>query len=400
MTLDRVSNIGNVEISEKQIRSALLEASLRLQTHGRADGSPHPVYEAGLIDRWRSRWDSLALGDLQTRSDGRWKPDAEMRADAMRAYSEGRVDAALAPGPAGFLRDFDYIHREILEEVRPQLNSGLLFPMDTSVPLGASTHTARRATVAGRARWHNQGTTFPIAKAGYQEETFGTGFVVCAVEQSFFEGLHIGFAGLQTYRIEADGAIRAIEEFLNNVAFYGDKARNIYGALTYPDLAKYIVPTRFGAGSTGLQVATALNLIANTPMVTSRGTFRPNRIVTSEAVRAYLGTTPLDTAGGTTTILRYFLEGQGPNGIRDIEVAHELSAAEMTANNVGNPAGYHGIFAYRDDRRSIAHVMPQRPTFLPIWRSSPIDTIHVAFAQTGGVTMHDVGNNLLAFVRI
>lgn len=396
-----VQNLGSLEISDTMLRNALARAAMVTRSAGRADASGKVSYEAGMIDRYRQRWDALALAELQEQSGGRWQPDSELRADAMRYHEEHRTDAPLQPGAAGFLRDFDFIHREILEEARPALNAGLLFPLDTSVPLGAATHTARRGVVAGRARWHNRGNAFPLAKAGFIEETFQTGYVVCACEQSFFEGLRIGYAGMQTYRMEADGAIRAIEEFLNQVAFYGDKAKGIYGALTYPDLAKMVIATQFGGSTVGRDVAVALNLIANTPMVSSRGVFRPNRIVTSEAVRAYLATTPLDTSGGTTTILQYFLSGQGPNGIRDIEVAHELSASEMTAGNVGNPSNHHGIFAFRgEDRRSLAHVLPQRPTFLPVWRSSPIDTIQVAFAQTGGITMNDVGNNLLAFVRI
>lgn len=395
-----ITNLGNIEITDRDIRSALAQAALQTRVQPRSD-SGAPVFPEGMIDRFRKRWDAMALGQLRSMHGAGWQPDPDLRADAERAIEEGRVDS-LEPGPAGFLRDFDYVHREILMERRPQLNAGILFPADSTVPLGAPTHTARRAVVTGAAKWHNKGDAFPVAKAGYLEETFRTGFVVCGVEQSFFEGLQIGFAGLQTYRIEASGAVRAIEEFLNAVAFYGDPARQIYGALTYPDLAKMVMPTTFDTTSTGRAIAAALHELVNRPMIASGGVFRPNRLVTSEAVHAFLATTPLDTTGGDTTILKFFLEGQSKTtGIREIEVAQELSEAEMTANGVGNPSGYHGILAYRgDDRLSLSHVLPQRPTFLPVWRSSPLDTLHVAFASTGGITMHDVGNNILGFVSL
>ena len=396
-----VHNIGNVEITDAQIRSALLNAAMYSNSPTRADAQGNAVFADGLIDQWRSRWDAMALGTLQERTDGRWQPDAEMRADALRSYGraveEGRLDA-LPTGTPGFLRDFDYIHREILEEARPQLNAGMLFGVDPTVPLGATTHTARRSRTVGKARWHNKGESFPVSKASYLEETFRTGFVVCAVEQSFFEGLQIGFAGLQTYRLEADGAIRAIEEFCNDVAFYGDPNRQIYGVLTYPHMPKFVLPD--WQGLSGEVIAAQLFRIADTPMISSAGVFKPNRLVVPEAVDRYISTTMLNSTAGTVTIKQFFLAGQNPaTGIRSIEVAHELSATEMTAKGVGNPANYHGILAFRDDRRSLAHVMPQTPTFLPIWRSSPIDTLHVAFASTGGVTMHD-GNNILAFIRL
>lgn len=397
-----IHNLGNIEITEQQVRSSLIRMAMMAQVQPRGDASGAPAFPSGMIDRARQRWDALALEAARDLIGQNWRPDDELRADALRAYEIGRIDAALSPGPAGFLRDFDYVHREILAEERPRLNAGRLFPMDTSVPLGAPTHTWKRSVVTGKAKWHSKGEAFPLSKAGYLEELFRTGFIVCAIEQNFFEGLQIGFAGMQTYRIEAEGAIRAIEEFLNEVAFYGSPARQIYGVLTYPHLAKRVISTTFGSPSTGVQVAAAFNSLLNTPTVNSSGTFMPNRCVTSEAVKAYISTTPLDASGGTVTIEEFILKGQSEStGIREIEVAHELSADEMTAHNVGNPAGYDGILAFRgEDRRSVAHVLPQEPTFLPIWNSSPIDTLHVAFASSGGMVMHNVGNNILGFVRV
>src|SRR3990172_5888609 len=101
-----VHNIGNVEITDAQIRSALLNAAMYSNSPTRADAQGNAVFADGLIDQWRSRWDAMALGTLQERTDGRWQPDAEMRADALRSYGraveEGRLDA-LPTGTPGFL---------------------------------------------------------------------------------------------------------------------------------------------------------------------------------------------------------------------------------------------------------------------------------------------------------
>lgn len=391
-----ITNLGNVEITDHQLRTTLARVAMFSGGATRADGAI--IGPTDMIDRYRQANSAQALAE---RGGAHWKPSPDLRADAERAWAETRHDAALTPGSPGFLRDFDYIHRELLEERRPQMNAGAMFAMDSSVPLGARTHTWRRAAVTGKARWHNKGAGFPTAKVGYLEEQFGTGFVVCAVEQSFFEGLALGFADLQNYRLEAAGAIRAIEEFLNDIAFYGDANRQIYGALTHPDLAKMVVSTRFGGASTGEQVVAALHALVNKPMTVSGGVFHPTRVAVPEAVHAYLATTYLNTGGGTTTLKKAFLEGQsGLNGIKDIEVARELSAAELTLKGVGNPSGYHGILCWNDAKQSIHHVLPQRPTFLPIFQSSPIDTLHVAFASTGGIVAPDVGDHILGFVQL
>lgn len=396
-----VHNLGNTEVSPAMIGSALARASMYTGSKQDSDESGHPVWPSTrMIEDYRGRLDGMALGQIREIRGAQWQPDNAIRLDAER-YAEERADAAFTPGSPGFLRDFDYVHREILEEKRPPLNAGRMFALDTSVPLGAPTHSVRRAVVTGKAKWHNKGTAFPIAKAGYLEEQFRAGYVVCAVEQSFFEGLQLGFAGLQTYQLEARGALRAIEEFLNDVAVYGDVGRQIYGALSYPSLAKMVISTRFSTASTGSAIAAALAAAVNTPMVTSNGVFMPNRLAVAPQVKAFVATTAMDTAGGIATIEEFFLKGQDETtGIQRIESIGELSAAELTARSIGNPAGYHGIFAWNDDKGSVSHVLPQRPTFLPVWQSSPIDTMHVAFASTGGVVMPDVGNQILMFVQL
>lgn len=395
-----VVNLGSIEITDRQIRSSLAHAALATRMPTRLDASGAAGYDEGLVDAYRPRWDGQAI-NLLRQQDPRWRPDPALeQARADWAEATGRTDAVAAPGAGGFARDFEFIHQEILEEVRPVLSSQILFPVDRTLPLGWPTHTFRRVTVAGRARWHNKGDSFPIAKAGYAEETFKTGFLVCAVEQSYFEGLQLGVAGLRTYQYEADGAIRALDEYLNEVAWYGDPARQIHGVLSHPNLPTAVLPIRL-TGSTGKDIAAAINLLLNTPMVVSGGRFMPNRLAVSPAIAAHLTTQPYDVNSGTSTIWEFIQKGQASTSkLTELVVVPELSAAEMTAHNAGNPAGYDGMFAFRDDKRSIRHVLPQEPTFLPVWQSSPIDTIHVAFASTGGIVMNDVGNNLLVFVRV
>lgn len=388
------TNIGKVEVTEAQVLSTLRRAAMMTGSPLRADSSGVLAYPEGMIEDYRARCDAASLSTMVANNPG-WKPDRELleRRDAWRQ----RNDAAFQAGPAAFARDFDFIHQEILEEARPQLNAMRLFPDDASVPLGWPRHVVRRSVVSGRARWHHMGDSFPIAKAGYLEETFNTGFVVCAVQQSYFEGLTLGVSGLQTYRIEADGCLRALDEFLNEVAWYGDKAKNIYGVLTYPGMATMTLGTALVAASTGPTIVNALHTALSYPITRSNGVFRPNVIVTSPEVDRFLSMQAFDSSGGIVSVKEYLMKGLP--GVR-WEVAHEVSAAEMTAHGVGNPAGYHGILAYYDDRRSVAHVLPQTPTFLPIWRSSPIDELHVAFASTGGIVQRDLGNQILIFVRL
>jgi len=386
MTIHDVS--PQIRVTESQVRSALSQAALfggALAPRSDRYDSDGWVAPPDAIDAYHRHVDGLVIGELVARKAPvpRWMIEHRFDSeDARRDAFEG--------GVSGFPRQFEFIRSRVLEEKRQPLNAMRLFPRDGEVPLGAKQHTTRRVIATGEAQIHRGGSEFPRARTAHVEETFGTAIVVCAVSTNYFEMLTTDWAGIRQYQMDLKQAFRAVEERLNRIAWSGDTASKIDGVLNHRHLAKQVMPVAFDGSVAAETVTRALNDFVDTPFLVSGTVFRPNRLAVSPRIHRYLHTTKHSTTGGTDlTIAQFFLAGQDSQGIKVIDMAQELAGI--------GPSSEDGILAYRDDLDSTAHVLIQPPTVLPVFQSSPLDQTTVVFACTGGVTMGDVGNNILGY---
>lgn len=375
---------------QQAVPARLVQAALSAALRARSVPNPGSNrYDAGdrvgaddTIEHYHRQVDAAALRAL---GPG-WRPPADLLDLAQRAD-------ALPSGAPGFPRDFEFIRQQMLEEKRQPLTALAFFPIDSSVPLGAKTHTTRRWLGAGEAQIYRGGTELPRATVSQAEETFGTAHVVCAVGQNFFDMLATDFAGFGLYQKELRLAIRLVEERVNRIHWFGDVGSQLYGVLNYPSLAKLVVSTAFTSSSTPEAIVAALRDFANTPMVQSGGTFGATDLLVSPKIGSYLST-PM-TSFASLTILEVFLRGQaqiGNAGIRSVNIAPELAGV--------GPSGIDAMLAYRRDLDTVGNVLIQPPTALPVVQTSPLDSITLVYASTGGVTMADVGNAVLGYVTV
>ena len=366
---------------------ASLSAALRMRgtsppagAAGRYD-SDGPVAFGDAIEAYHRHVDRAALREL---------------GNGLRLAPEilelARRHDALPAGAGGFPRDFEFQRSAILEEKRQPLTAMAHFPIDSSVPLGAKTHTARRALGNGEAQIYRGGSEIPRATVAYAEETFGTAIVVCAVETNYFDALTTDFAGLRQFESESRLAVRLVDERVNRVAWFGDVASQVYGFINYPGLAKTILTTAFVDATSATDVCNALGDFCATPMVESGGTFGANALLVSPKIGKYIGTRPT-TLAANMSIAELFLKGQQYiGGVSSIAVAPELAGI--------GPSGEDGMLAYRKDLDTCGHVLIQQTTALPVVQQGPLDMVTVYFAVTGGATMFDSGNCILGYVDV
>lgn len=332
----------------------------------RADGSTERVLRSDGIDNWRKR------------SDGQF----------IERLTVGRKDSDFGGSAGGFPRDFEHIYAEILEEKRRPLNYTKQFVMDTRVPLGAKTHTVRRRLGRGDAAIYRGGTTgIPMVAHSFVEEQFHVIYIVSGVETNWFELISDSFEGRNQFADDSRMAIRAIEERINDVAWNGDAASQVYGALTYPHLAKSVGVTNYVGSASSQDLLDDLNAAANFAIEASGGTFRPTRVMTSIRVRNFL-MQKQNSVASDISVGQFFLNGQ--ETLNAIEGVHEM-------RGIG-PAGQDGIMFYDDSRESSAFVMIQPPTAMPAHAINSFQNQTVYVAAIGGTVMRDVGNNHLHLV--
>lgn len=336
------------------------------------------VFTADLIDAWYRHTDSVILDHLSERQ----QPLPGWQLDAADRYYEAHEDAEAGGSP----RDFEHVRAQIFEERHEPLSAMAMFPIDSSVPLGARTHTVRRATSSGEAKIYRSDEGIPRAKVAFSEERFRTAVIVCAVDQDYFDAMATDRAGLQVYQRELRTARDLVKRKMNRIAWFGDNKAGLYGVLNYPHIAKQVFPVAINAAANPELIALGLVDLVNTPMVRSGTAFNANRLGLSPRQYAFIASRK-HAAGTDTTILQYVLNVLGWS--RDqIKMVPELKDA--------GGAGIDGILAYRAELAAIGHVVIQDATTLPVYDSSPIEQTTVVFGVTGGMVMPEVGNHVVA----
>ena len=383
-------NVGNIYIDPDRLDSALSQALLFARETRRDDYGL--VDEHNAIDAYARHCDGEAMRWLaQTRN---WKPSDEMIADAQR-------HDAMPAGAGAAPRDLEYVRAQVLMEELPALNSELLFPQDTEVPLGVTSHVMERWVTSGEAQIYRGGTSVAVASAAKVEERFGVAYIACGIRQNFFQALSVNYAGLRTFQAESEAALRLVKERMNRINWNGDTGTQLRGVLNYPHLAKAALATPFNLSSSGPAIVAELNTLVGTPRRVSKQVFYPSRLAVSETLHQFLTQTRFE-AGHPTTIAEQFLKGQvgKPGGIKEIEAAYELEAGSDEMLAAGAPPAAHGMLAFRGDRTAVRRVTLQEPTWLPMWQSGPFDTQHVIFAAVGGIVMPNSGNNVLGYAFV
>ena len=293
---------------------------------------------------------------------------------------------------AGFhlARQLEFIHQQVLEEPFPVYNAYRLFPVDTSVPPGARSHTVRRVYYHGEARVHRGGgQDVPRAGVTQREQEFPVRHIVSSYAWDIFEAASSQFANSGLLTKLARGARDAIMELENRLFWYGAARHGLYGVTNYPWLPKRVVSTPFTeaqAASDSRAILRALHDLVNWPAENSKGVFGPNRLVTTKRVRNFLMDTPW-SGSIDTTIGEHFLKTN--SAIQGIDEAWELE-------NLGGE-GIDGMLAYRNDQRGIMLCVPQGITSLPVQALGFDNTVY-SYSSIGGVVMPDVGNNILGYI--
>ena len=304
-----------------------------------------------------------------------WKIQAEQRGDAFD------------PSASLFkARELEHIVAEIFREEFPAL-SGLDFPVDTSIPVGARTYTLRRWYGAGQPSEYRAGREIPTIALGSAEESFNIRHFVIADEYDIFDLQSADFANYariaEGLREMNDAHLRAA----NARTWFGSSESKLYGVLNYPWVNKYVESQPIRAGQAGTAIVAALHRIASFPSDNSRGVMSPNAMKMGNRLYNFISQTTFDTNAGTDTILEVFLRQS--RFIQTVQPAEELDGT--------GPGGTDIIVAYRNDRLGVRNAIVQMPALLPV-DTSGVERRQIMYMTHGGVTMPNVANNIIAYV--
>jgi len=322
---------------------------------------------------------------------------AAMITAAMAGVPTGdqRRDAFTPQAGLYMARDLEYVYDEVLREPFPQPNALRLFTQDSSVPVGAESHTVRRLYQEGEVGWYKDGTAVKRVDIAQREMTFPVKYATTSFGYSIFQRMNAQFAqsrGTASFDMHGEKMRAAREmmiEFNNRAWWYGAPQVGLFGVVNYPWLPKKAIATAFNETSDPRDILHELNRLADFPHEQSNTVFQPDRMACSPAVRNYLFTTPwspLDSSG--KTIGKYFLENHAR--ITAIDEAYELAGV--------GPNNEDGILVWMGNRNGIAIVAPGGAFNALPPQEVKFDLEINCWAGNGGVLMRDAGANVLGYV--
>ncbi len=199
------------------------------------------------------------------------------------------------------------------------------------------------------------------------------------------------FAGIPLEQRKANAALRAIEELVNKIAWFGDSEHNLPGFFTQPNVPAEAVADS-GTGNSPLwinktpnQILYDMNQVANSVMSNTKGVEQPDTLLLPLTQFNYIASTPRSDLSDTT-ILDFFL--QNNPYIKNVEWLNELTYDASVPGSGASGLGFNEdmMVAYRRDPDKIELRIPQDFEQLPV-QEQGLEFIIPCRLLIGGVVM-------------
>ena len=234
--------------------------------------------------------------------------------DLRAIESSGRLDANEG---IFFARQLEAIKSRAYDVKRPKLSALELMPVSTETPEGASTINYRQYDAVGAAKIiANYANDLPRADVTGKEFTSPIRGIGISYGYNLQEIRAAQMTGTPLSEKKMRAAMRAHEELVNRLAWFGDTEHGLPGFLTNPNIPAYTV-TADGTGSSKLwtaktadQIIRDVNGIINQVMTQSKGIHRANTVLMPLEQYAYISSAPRSTTTDTTILA--FLQANNP----------------------------------------------------------------------------------------
>lgn len=247
-----------------------------------------------------------------------------------------------------FARQLEFVRSKTYDVEYAPLSAMALFPIDTSVPAGASRITWRQWDGVGVAKIiANYADDLPRVDVQALEMSTPVRGIAVAYGYDVQEIRSAQFAGVPLDAKRASQARKAVDEAFNRYAWNGDPVSGLPGFLSNANIPGVVLPAD-GTGSskawstkTPNQIIRDMNLVANSITSVTKGVHNATELWLPIDQYTYIASTPRSD-NSDTTILDFFLMSnpsvQSVKRIVELDGAGAAGADRMYAveNNIDN----------------------------------------------------------------
>lgn len=287
-----------------------------------------------------------------------------------------------------------YIEPYVYEIQYPDIQYPFLIPIDESAPDWVKSITFFSIQHVGQAEWfHHMATDMRLAdvqraKFEVPVEMAGIGYRYTLEEL----GQAIQ-AGTNLTGERASAAIRAYEEFVEQIAMVGDTDKNWTGLINDPGVTATTAPVGGGASpdtewvtKTGDEIAKDVNAVLTGVYTTSQTVEMADTILLPVEQFTLIATKRMSDSVDMTVldwISRY--------NVYTAQTGRPLTIRAVRQLDNAGGAGIDRMMAYRRDPTVIKMHIPMRHRFLPVWQTGPITFDVPGIFRLGGVEIRRPG---------
>lgn len=279
------------------------------------------------------------------------------------------------------------INTRVYEIKYPAVQYRELVPVDTTGPEWVKSITYFSNDAVGQAQWMNAGADdVPRAELIRNKTEMGVSMAAIGYGWNIEELAQAQMLGINLADRKAVAARRVSEEFIDNVAFFGDAQKGYTGAVNNPSVTAGSAAAT-GTGSTTtwstktpdqilFDINTALSGIFDSTLTTEMA----DTLLIPETQYTYITTTRLDTYN-PTTIYDWITR----NNLYTVRTGRPLTIRSLRRLNTAGSGGTARMVAYRNSEEVLRLNLPMPFRFFEPMRQGPFRWDVPGAFRVGGV---------------
>lgn len=303
-------------------------------------------------------------------------------------------------------RQLEFLETQTYDVLRPLLESQELIPTNPTNTPGANEITYRQYDKTGVAKIiSNFADDLPRADVSAKEFTAKVRTIGQAYGYSVIELQNAIMANTPLETLKMEAAMRAIDEELDRIAFFGDAENGLQGWLSNPNIPSTAVAAdgAGGGGSSTLwanktpaQIIRDINNLVNGVVTLTKRVHKPSRLAVSLDRYSYITSTPRSD-NSDTTIAEYVIRNNPY--LKEIVPCSRFSAAELAAGlGSANPFTGDIMIAYDPSPNMFVHRITQSVRQMPPQERN-LELLINMLMRTAGVTVYypfsmSIGENI------
>lgn len=265
-----------------------------------------------------------------------------------------------------------YIEAQTVEIMYPDIQYPALIPVDTSANEWAKSVTYYSSDKVGRAGWfHSYAKDIHVADIERAKHEVGIEMADIGYRWTLEEiGQAMMIPGMNLSADRASAAIRAYEEFMDDIALRGKAEKSMNGIINYPGITAVLASIEAGHTVWSQKTADAILKDVNDALsgiyVESLQVEMADTILLPVGAMTIIATKRIpDTS---MTVMQFLLT----NNVYTMTTGRPLTIRAVRGLESAGQGGSGRMVAYRRDPTVIKMHIPMTHRFLPVWQTGPL----------------------------